>query len=41
VHTLADQGIIVDHRAGYVRISPHFYNTVDENAAAVAALVAL
>jgi len=41
VHTLANQGIIVDHRAGYVRISPHFYNTVDENAAAVAALVAV
>jgi selenocysteine lyase/cysteine desulfurase len=41
VHTLADQGIIVDHRAGYVRISPHFYNTIDENAAAVAALAAL
>jgi kynureninase len=40
VHRLADQGIIVDHRAGYVRISPHFYNTIDENAAAVAALAA-
>jgi kynureninase len=40
VHRLADQGIIVDHRAGYVRISPHFYNTLDENAAAVAALAA-
>jgi selenocysteine lyase/cysteine desulfurase len=41
VHRLADQGIIVDYRAGYVRISPHFYNTADENAAAVAALAAL
>ena len=41
VHRLAQQGIIVDHRAGYVRISPHFYNTLDENAAAVAALAAL
>jgi selenocysteine lyase/cysteine desulfurase len=41
VAALARQGIIVDHRAGYVRISPHFYNTVDENAAAVAALAAI
>ncbi len=41
VRALAQQGIIVDYRAGYVRISPHFYNTPDENAAAVAALAAL
>ncbi len=27
---LADQGIIVDHRPGFVRISPHFYNTEEE-----------
>jgi selenocysteine lyase/cysteine desulfurase len=41
VHALADRGIIVDHRAGYVRVSPHFYNTAEENAAAVEALAAL
>jgi selenocysteine lyase/cysteine desulfurase len=40
VHALAQRGIIVDYRAGYVRISPHFYNTADENAAVVAALAA-
>jgi len=38
VRALALQGLIVDHRAGYVRISPHFYNTVDENERVVAAL---
>lgn len=27
---LADEGIIVDHRPGHVRVSPHFYNTEDE-----------
>jgi len=27
---LAGEGIIVDHRPGHVRISPHFYNTVAE-----------
>ena len=27
---LAEQGIIVDSRPGVVRVSPHFYNTVDE-----------
>jgi len=27
---LARAGIIVDHRPGHVRVSPHFYNTVDE-----------
>jgi len=31
VRQLADRNIIVDHRAGYVRVSPHFYNTPDEN----------
>jgi kynureninase len=30
VQHLADAGIIVDHRPGYVRVSPHFYNTRDE-----------
>ena len=38
VHRLAERGIIVDHRAGYVRVSPHFYNTPAENEAFVAAL---
>jgi kynureninase len=27
---LAKSGIIVDHRPGFVRISPHFYNTKEE-----------
>ncbi len=27
---LAERGIIVDHRPGHVRVSPHFYNTIDE-----------
>jgi selenocysteine lyase/cysteine desulfurase len=35
---LAAEGIIVDRRAEYVRISPHFYNTVEENARCVEAL---
>lgn len=30
VTKLAEQGIIVDHRPGHVRVSPHFYNTVEE-----------
>ena len=38
VRRLADRGIIVDHRAGHVRVSPHFYNTVDENRLFVEAL---
>jgi kynureninase len=38
VARLAERGIIVDHRAGYVRVSPHFYNTADENDAFLAAL---
>ncbi|HYJ78452.1 MAG TPA: aminotransferase class V-fold PLP-dependent enzyme [Longimicrobiaceae bacterium] len=38
VRRLAERGIIVDHRAGYVRISPHFYNTPEENETLVAAL---
>jgi selenocysteine lyase/cysteine desulfurase len=38
VNRLALRGIVVDHRAGYVRVSPHFYNTVAENEAFVAAL---
>jgi kynureninase len=31
VAALADRGIIVDRRGDYVRISPHFYNTPEEN----------
>ena len=31
VARLAERNVIVDHRAGYVRVSPHFYNTPDEN----------
>jgi selenocysteine lyase/cysteine desulfurase len=27
---LAERGIIVDHRPGHVRVSPHFYNTEQE-----------
>jgi kynureninase len=30
VQQLASHGIIVDSRPGYVRVSPHFYNTTDE-----------
>ncbi|NJD20668.1 MAG: hypothetical protein FIA95_15465 [Gemmatimonadetes bacterium] len=30
VARLAERGIIVDHRPGHVRVSPHFYNTEDE-----------
>ncbi len=30
VERLARKGIIVDHRRGHVRVSPHFYNTVGE-----------
>lgn len=35
---LAQRGIIVDSRPGRLRISPHFYNTVEENELIVAAL---
>ena len=31
VTRLAERNVVVDHRAGYVRVSPHFYNTPDEN----------
>lgn len=30
VQYLADRGIIIDHRPGHVRISPHFYNLESE-----------
>ncbi|MGH7482056.1 MAG: aminotransferase class V-fold PLP-dependent enzyme [Longimicrobiales bacterium] len=38
VARLARQGMIVDARPGFVRVSPHFYNTEDEVDAVVAAL---
>jgi kynureninase len=37
---LARRGIIVDHRPGHVRISPHFYNTQEEVERVVAELAA-
>lgn len=30
VRHLARRGVIVDHRPGFVRVSPHFYNTEEE-----------
>jgi kynureninase len=30
VRHLAERGVIVDHRPGFVRVSPHFYNTEEE-----------
>ena len=30
VRHLGEAGIIVDHRPGHVRVSPHFYNTSEE-----------
>ena len=38
VARLAKAGLIVDDRPGCVRVSPHFYNTVEENVALVEAL---
>ncbi len=38
VRRLAERGIIVDYRGSYVRVSPHFYNTADENDAFADAL---
>ncbi len=38
VRGLSERGIIVDYRPGMVRISPHFYNTVEENARIFAVL---
>ena len=38
VRRLADRNLIVDHRAGYVRVSPHFYTTAAENELFVSAL---
>jgi len=41
VRSLAEQHIIVDHRPGYVRVSPFVYNTCEENQSVVEALKAL
>lgn len=41
VKGLSAQGIIVDSRPGLLRISPNFYNSLDENETVVAALDAL
>lgn len=41
VKKLAEQRIIVDYRPGYVRVSPFFYNTLDENAQFVQAIRSL
>src|SRR5579859_1070715 len=38
VQSLTERGIIVDSRPGLLRISPHFYNSVEENDAVVSAL---
>jgi kynureninase len=41
VNGLARRGIVVDRRGEFVRISPHFFNTADENEEVVAALIAV
>jgi kynureninase len=38
VEHLAERGIIVDRRGSYVRISPHFFNTLEENCRVIEAL---
>lgn len=38
VQALSEQGIIVDFRPGLLRISPSFYNTIEENEIIVAAI---
>ncbi len=38
VQRLKEASVIADYRPGVVRLSPHFYNTTDDNAAAVAVL---
>ncbi len=38
VAALARQNIIVDSRPGAVRVSPYFYNTIEENAAVIEAI---
>jgi len=38
VERLQGAGVIVDHRPGAVRFSPHFYNTTDDNEKAIGVL---
>ena len=38
IRRLAEEGIVADARPGHVRLSPFFYNLVDDNASAIAAL---
>ena len=38
VRHLGARDVIVDHRGPLVRFSPHFYNTLEDNERAVAAL---
>jgi kynureninase len=38
VRRLAEAGIVTDARPGHVRLSPFFYNLVDDNASAIATL---
>src|SRR5579884_1761986 len=38
VHELVNRGIIVDSRPGLVRVSPYFYNTIEENAIVIDAI---
>lgn len=38
VSALGERGVVVAHRAGRLRVSPHFYNTPEEIDAALAAL---
>lgn len=38
VQRLADTGVIADYRPGAVRLSPHFYNTTEDNARAIEVL---
>lgn len=38
VHALVDRNIITDSRPGLLRVSPYFYNTIDENALVIDAI---
>ena len=38
VDALLERNIIVDHRPGLVRVSPYFYNTIEENALIIDAI---
>ena len=41
VQWLANRGVVADYRAGCIRFSPHFYNNLEDNERAVAALTDL